>query len=251
MSPVPHSPPDLPTRLTLAGILRGAKAIAPLAVFVIPFGAAFGIAAIQAGVSDWGAILMSAMAWAGASQFVALDFWQMPVAWTAMLLAVFAVNARNILMAAALYPWLKDLSRAQRHAVAFVIGDPNFALAIRAHAAGERDVGLLAGAGLLLWLAWALGTALGALAGDLIAQPERFGLDAVMLVFFAVMLTGMWQGRATALPWVAAAATALLAVWLLPPNWHVLAGALAGGAVGALRPSAPADGRPDDAEVSR
>jgi len=233
MAPTPET-----TRLTFSGIVRGARAIAPITVFVIPFGAAFGIAAIQAGVSDWGAILMSTIAWAGASQFVALDFWQMPVAWTAMLLAVFAVNSRNILMAAALYPWLKDLPPAQRHAVAFVIGDPNFALAIRAHEAGERDVGLLLGAGLLLWLTWALGTALGALAGDLIDDPERFGLDTVMLVFFAVMLTGMWKGRGTALPWIAAAATALLAVWLLPPNWHVLAGALAGGAVGALRPPA-------------
>lgn len=228
--------PSAPTTLTLPGLLRGARTIAPVAAFVVPFGAVFGIAAVQAGVSDWGAVLMSAIAWAGASQFVALDFWSMPVAWAPMLLAVFAVNSRNILMAAALYPWLKDIPLAQRHAVAFVIGDPNFALAIRAYEAGERDVGLLAGAGLLLWLAWSVGTAVGVLAGDLIAHPERFGLDAVMLVFFAVMLTGMWKGRLTALPWAVAAAASLAAVWLLPENWHVLAGALAGGMAGALRP---------------
>lgn len=228
--------PEPPTTLTLSGMLRGARAIAPVAAFVIPFGAAFGLAALQAGVSDWGAVLMSAIAWAGASQFVALDFWSMPVAWTAMLLAVFAVNSRNILMAAALYPWLKDLSRAQRHAIAFVIGDPNFALAMQAHERGEREVGLLVGAGLLLWLCWWLGTALGVLAGDLLQDPARYGLDAVMLVFFAVMLTGMWKGRVVALPWAVAAAASLAALWLLPENWHVLAGALAGGLAGALRP---------------
>lgn len=233
-SPVPA------TSLTLPGMLRGARAIAPVATFVVPFGAAFGIAAMQAGMSDWGAVLMSAAAWAGASQFAALDFWQMPVAWLPMLLAVFAVNTRCILMAAALYPWLKDIPPAQRHAVAYLIGDPNFALAIRAYEAGERDVGLLVGAGLLLWFAWALGTLLGVLAGDLVDHPERFGLDALMLVFFGVMLTGMWKGRVTALPWAVAAAAALAAVWLLPPNWHVLTGALAGGLAGALRPPRPA-----------
>ena len=230
-SPVTSEP-----RLTLPGLLRGARAIAPVAAFVVPFGAAFGIAAVQAGVSDWGTVLMSAAAFAGASQFAALDFWQAPVAWLPMLLAVFAINARNILMAAALYPWLKDIPAARRHAIAFFIGDPNFAMAIRAYDEGERDVGLLVGAGMLLWLAWTLGTALGVLADELIAHPERFGLDALMLVFFGVMLVGMWKGRLTALPWAVAAATSLAALWLLPENWHVLAGGLAGGLTGAIFP---------------
>ncbi len=55
----------------------------------------------------------------------------------------------------------------------------------------------------------------------------------LMVTFFTAVLVGLWRGAGKdLLLWLAAAVTGS---WLLPRSWHVLAGALAGGLVGALR----------------
>ena len=61
---------------------------------------------------------------------------------------------------------------------------------------------------------------------------EGMGLT-LMLTFFACVLVDMGRREDIARPWSAAALAALAAVWLLPPNWHILAGGIAGGLVGA------------------
>lgn len=90
--------------LTWRGIVAGAREIAPVAIFVIPFGIAFGAAAIEKGLSAALAVLMSAFVFAGASQFAALDLWSSPMPYLMLALTVFAVNARHILLGAALPP---------------------------------------------------------------------------------------------------------------------------------------------------
>jgi predicted branched-subunit amino acid permease len=223
-----------PARATLTwrGTVEGARRIAPVAVAGIAFGAAFGVAAVQAGVPGWLAVLMSATVFAAASQFLALELWAGPAA--ALLLAVLAVNARHLMLGAAMHPWLASRPPGERHLVAALISDVNWALAMRGYGEGERDLGLLVGSGLLLWAAWVAGTAIGALAGAVLGDPRRLGLDAMLPVFLAVMLVGMWRGRRTAWPWGAAGLVGSLTV-ALPGSLHVLAGGLAGGLIGALR----------------
>ena len=116
-----------------------------------------------------------------------------------------------------------------------VLSDANFASCLSAYNAGERDVGVLIGGGLALWLAWIAGTFGGIFFGDQIGDPGAFALDVVMIAFFAALLTGSWSGKATLLPWVAAACVSVAAYWWAPANWHVIAGALAGGIVGGLQ----------------
>jgi len=222
------------TVLTWQGTLDGARLMLPVGMFVFPFGAAFGVAALQAGLDPVLSIFMSATVFAGASQFVALDFWSFPMAVVPMLLAVFAINARHILLGASLYPWLQGLPTTQRYLAVTVLSDANWVIAMQASQRGGKDVGTLVGGGLVLWFAWVVGTYLGILLSSAIESPETFGLDVVMVVFFAVSLPGLWQGKTTAFPWIMAGIASMLAVWFLPANWHILAGGLAGGITGAL-----------------
>ena len=53
-------------------VWAGYRQMVPISVFVSVFGAAFGLAASQAGLSDPLAIAMSTLVFAGASQFAAL-----------------------------------------------------------------------------------------------------------------------------------------------------------------------------------
>ncbi|MBB3772069.1 4-azaleucine resistance transporter AzlC [Angulomicrobium tetraedrale] len=222
--------------LTLAGVWRGARAMLPVLIPVFVFGAAFGIAARGAGLEGWAASLMSALVFAGASQFAALDLWHAPVPWVPLLLATFAINARHLLLGASLRMLTHGLSAWKRYAAMIVLSDLNWAALIAAEARGERDLGYMVGGGLAMWVVWLVATVIGAEAGDVtLTDLQRYGLDLVLVVFFTTTLVGLYRKRIDDLPWLVAGLAALAAVWWLPTNWHVLVGGLAGGLAGLVQ----------------
>lgn len=227
-------------KLDVQGSVLGFKRMAPLSLFVIAFGLAFGVAAIQHGLSSWETLLMSSLVFAGTAQFAALELWGPTIPLTALIATTFAINARHLLMGASLYPWLRHLPPGQRYACLGMMSDSNWAMAAADYQQGETNVGVLLGGGIALWLAWMLGTLLGVVFGSGISEPERFGLDVIMGCFLLSMLIGSKNkfSLAMLLPWGVAATTALLALYYLPPNAHVIVGALAGGLAGVLLPQA-------------
>ena len=229
-------------RVSWTEAIDGFRRMLPVTLYVVPMGLAFGAAALQQDLPGLLAILMSAVVFAGSAQFAAMDLWSASPALVPLLLTTFAVNARHVLLGTSLAPWLNKLPLARRYGTVTLLSDANWALVtqIQDKAGGSTDpsrlANLLLGAGLALWSAWLLGTALGvALGGDL-GDLSRFGLDLLVIAFFAAVLTGLWRSmQDDLLPWLAASAVALAGSWLLPGGWHVLAGALAGGLVGVLR----------------
>lgn len=219
--------------LTWRGIRSGIPDIAPIALYAVVLGIAFGAAAQQAGLAGVETALMSATVFSGAAQFVALDMGLDRAGLGALLLAVLAVNTRHVLLGAALHPWLRHLDPWRRFGSAALLSDANWAMALKYRAQGGNDVGVLVGGGLALWVCWFAGTVAGLTAAGTLLDPKKYGLDVLMLAFFATVLVGMWRGRANMLPWTAAAIVSLLGLWLLPANWHIMAGAIAGGIVGA------------------
>lgn len=216
-------------------MVRGAREVTFALVAVALFGLAYGIAARDSGLEIWMAMLTSALLFAGASQFAALDLWQSPVAWLPLIIVIFAVNARHILMGAALYPWLGQLTLRQQLTSAALMTDINWAQSMQAFDRGERDGGHLLGAGMLLWVTWLASTGVGAaMAEAATIDLDRFGVDLTFLLFFVCMLKGLRRGRRDDLAWLVAGATALVAAWILPQHWHVIGGALAGGIAGLL-----------------
>lgn len=227
------SPP--PIVLTLAGVGRGMKRLLPVCAFVLPFGLAYGAAAVEHGMAAWQAIVMSATVFAGASQFAALELWQAPLPFVSMALVVLAVNARHIILGAALSPWVNRLPRWKWLASLAMMSDVNFADSQTAFKAGERDAGLLLGGGLIMWLNWMIGTAVGAFAGAGLGALDRFGLDVVMAAFFGAIVVGNLKTRAALVPVAVAIVVALATLPLLPTGWNIIIAALCGGVVGAVR----------------
>lgn len=222
---------------TRDGCLRGARLTLPLTPGIVAFGAAYGAAAVQKGISLSDVLLMSAVVYSGAAQMVALEVWQ--ESWTvggilAVMLVSTAISARMILMGASLQPWLKDLPRFKVAANLFLLTDANWLISMRYRTDGGRDIGVLFGAGVMLWLIWLLSCIPGYLGGSLLGDPKRFGLDLVLPIYFATMLVPLWKGARSALPWLVAAAVALAFQALVPGYMYIVAGALAGAATGGL-----------------
>ena len=220
---------------TLLSAWRGAVRILPLAAFVIPFGIAFGAAATAKSIPSSIAIFMSAAMFAGASQFAILGQWAAPLPLLTLVLIVLAVNARHVLLGAALAPWLLEVPILGRLAALAVLSDANFAQTMTARQHGELDAGTLFGGGCVLWLVWIVGTAIGSLGGSFLGDTARYGFDAVMITYFTAVVVGQWKGTADLVPWVSAAAVAVACAFVLPAGWHIIAGALTGGLIGTVR----------------
>ncbi|GAA0681931.1 AzlC family ABC transporter permease [Marinobacterium maritimum] len=215
-------------------IWTGFKQLVPISLFVIAFGIAFGLAAIQTGLSEAESVLMSTLVFAGASQFASLELWGPQVPLFTVLLTVFAINARHLLMGATLYPWLQHLPPGKRYGVMMVASDANWAMAMQAFTKEQPGLGLLFGGGLALWSCWILGTWLGIFFGSAIQEPQSLGLDMVMGCFLLAMVVGGDKNPRMLVIWSVAASSSLLAYRYLPENSHVIVGALAGGLLGAF-----------------
>lgn len=222
------------TVMTRAGWWRGAREILPLCTFVVVLGASFGVAARQAGLNASLATLMSAMVFAGGAQFAALGLLGPPPLIWPLLLGTLAINARHLLLGAALAPWLSRLGWWRQLTSVTVLSDANWAYAVRAHAAGERDAGVLVGAGATMWVAWVLGTFVGSVAAGAVPDVRQFGLDALLVAFFGAALTDGWRGTGDLPLASAAAVTTLGAAYWVGPEWSVLLGALGGAGAGVL-----------------
>ncbi|SDG25517.1 4-azaleucine resistance probable transporter AzlC [Onishia taeanensis] len=231
------SSPLSSARLDRAGTLVGLKRMAPISLFTMAFGLAFGVAALHRGLSGLEAVMMSGLVFAGPAQFAVLEMWGPEIPLVALIATTFAINARHLVMGAAIYPWLRHLPPRQRYLSLTLLSDSNWAMAATDYQRGDTDnVGMLVGAGLALWLAWLIGTLLGVVFSSGITEPERFGLDVIMSCFLMAMLMTGKRDLWVLLPWSVAALTTLAALTWLPANAHVIVGALAGGAVGLLVP---------------
>lgn len=204
----------------------------PISLFVVAFGTAFGLAASQEGLSPFQSILMSAAMFAGASQFAAVDMWGAEVSLLPLMAVVFAINSRHLLMGASLYPMLRDVSPGRRYALLLLLTDANWAVSAQEYQSGRRNLEVIIGGGLVLWMAWILGTSVGVFFGGLLQNPKAFGLDMVLGCFLLSMALGGNKSPRVLVAWLVAGAGSLAAWKWLPPNSHVVVGALAGGVVG-------------------
>jgi predicted branched-subunit amino acid permease len=210
---------------------------APLIPGIVIFASAFGTAAQQKGLALDQALAVSALVFAGASQMVALEVWQS--AWSlstvlGIMTVTAVINSRMVLAGAAIQPWLRDEPPGRLALNLFFLTDANWLLATRYSESGGRDVGVLFGAGVALWIVWVLGTLPGYLAGALVTEPKSFALDLVMPVFFVTMLVPLWRGARSARPWVVAGVVALVVHALVPGYAFIIVGALSGAVAGAL-----------------
>jgi 4-azaleucine resistance transporter AzlC len=218
-----------------AGALRGIRDALPLGLSVVMYGSVFGVLARQAGMSFAEAFLMSALVFAGSAQFVVIGMWAAPLPVLSIVLTTLAINLRHLLMGATLRPRFARFTSRQSYGSMMVMTDENWALALSRFERGERDGAFLLGGGIVMHLSWVLATVLGYLAGSAISRPEAIGLDFAATIAFAGLLVLLFKGKRDLLPWGVAAVVAVSADRLLPGNWYIILGGMAGCLAGAAR----------------
>lgn len=206
----------------------GLRAALPLLVAMVPIGAVFGAVAVSKGLSPLETSLMSALVFAGGSQFVAMDLWTYPASWVALGFAALLVNLRHILMSASIAGKLEGFYGWRKYAAMLILTDESWALSEFRAATGRLTPAFYAGAALSIYTVWNFATLCGALLGAIMGDPQRTGLDFAFPAVFIVLLMGFCKGRETGFVLVASAGTAFLTHHLVSGAWYVAAGALAG-----------------------
>lgn len=209
-------------------LLQGAYRLLPVGLIVIIFGMAWGVAAKEAGLADSLTYLMSALVFAGASQFASLELWSGQMNFFALFLITFAVNARHILMGSVVYLDIKDKPWWQQMWLMLLVTDAPFAM-MQAEPDQSKRIALLLGGGWLLWFMWMIGTAAGVVFGNLIGTPYALGLDALMPIFFSVLVAAIYKDKSNIIPFIGAGLAALLWYLSFSGSWHVIVGAVVGG----------------------
>ena len=200
----------------------GAKRIGALTPAALSFGAAFGVLARANGIDATAAIVMSATTFAGAAQFAAISVLHDGGTVAAAVAAAVLLNARYLAISLAVAPafdgsWLRRLFESQ------LIVDESWAVSQVGR--GRIDKGMLLGAGLTLYPFWVGGTVIGALAGNVLADPEALGFDGALPALFLALLVMQLVDRRAKIAAVAGGAIALVLIPFTPAGVPVIAAA--------------------------
>ena len=198
----------------------GLKLGLPYAAVGFVLSLSFGVLAVQAGFTALQAIVTSALVFAGSAQFAALAIVSGGGGIAAALSAATLMHSRFLAMGIALAPSLPG-GPLRRATEGQAVVDSSWALANRGD--GTFDRSLLIGTTIPQYVSWLAGTVVGALAGDLIGDPERYGLDVLFPTFFIAILLAELRRPEARVAALAGAGIALALVPLTPAGIPVLA----------------------------
>jgi 4-azaleucine resistance transporter AzlC len=191
----------------------GVRDETPILLGVVPFGLLFGALAISAHLSSLAAQAMSAIIFAGSAQFIAAQLVGTGSSGLVILMVVFVVNLRHALYSASVAPHVKELNAGWKMLLAYLLTDEAYAVTIT-HYNREGDSKTrhwyFLGAGLTLWSAWQISTALGIFIGAQI--PASWSLGFVLPLTFIALVVPALKDRAGVAAALAAGAVGLLAL---------------------------------------
>jgi predicted branched-subunit amino acid permease len=175
------------------------------------YGVSFGAVSVASGLSVWQSCALSLLVFTGASQFALVGV--IGTGGTPLFAAVsgLLLGTRNALYGLKVNP-LVGWRGPKRVAAAHLVIDESSAMTITRTTQEHARAGFLS-TGLSVFVLWNLATLAGALAGNSLGDPRRYGLDAAVGGAFLGLL---WPRLSTVRNRVAALLGAALALSLVP-----------------------------------
>ncbi len=208
--------------------LGGVRAIFPLIVAVLPIGLVFGAVSATKGLSALETVLMSALVFAGGSQFVAMDIWTHPASWIGVGFAALLVNIRHVLMSASIGTKMQAFPGIRRYVAMLFLADELWAMAEFRAGTTRLTPAWYAGIVAPFYLTWVGSSLAGALLGAFLGDPAVIGLDFAFPAVFIVLVMGFWKAPETGAVLAASGLAAVAVHQFVPGVWYIAAGALAG-----------------------
>lgn len=219
-------------------ILQGMRDSIPIVLGYFPLGFAFGVLAVQVGLSIFQAGLMSILCFTGAGQYIAIGVVQAGGAVMTAVLANLLVNLRYFLFAASMVPHIKELPAVPASILSYGLTDETYAVAISRYQMHPATIAYMAGLNLTAHLAWISSTFVGAALGMLITNTDKYGFGFALPAMYICLMVLMINKRSDAIAAVSAALVCLLIGYLLPASManmsNIIIATLAGATIGVI-----------------
>jgi 4-azaleucine resistance transporter AzlC len=205
----------------------------PVVMGYLPIGFAYGVLAINAGLTIFETIAMSIFVYAGSAQLMAVSLFAQGINPFSIIATTFIVNLRHLLMSASLSPHMDRWNNGQVAAFCYELTDESFGVHSLRFKRGENAPGQTLGINLTCQLAWVAGTSLGALAGGLISDVRPFALDYALPAMFIALLVLQLRKK---LHVIVAIFSGVLSLGLWSAGvtqWNVILAAILGATLGA------------------
>lgn len=216
--------------------LAGMWATLPLVISAIPFGIIFGALAVSSGLSPAATVGMSALVFAGSSQFIATGLIAQGAGVAIIILTTFIVNVRHALYAATMAPHVRGMAQKWLIPLGFWLTDETFAIVIDRYNKADGSPykrWFWLGSSVIMYANWQVCTWIGIVAGSSIPDAASWGLDFAMVVAFTGMVIPMIKDRPVLIAVLVAGVVSVLAAGL-PHQLGLIAAALAGVLAGVL-----------------
>jgi len=215
-------------------IIDGLKAAVPIIFGYFPIGMAFGVLAAQEGLTRWEVFFMSLLVFAGSAQFIAVGMLAAGVSVAAIVFTTFLVNARHILMSAALSPYFKGFSPKTLFLLGIGVTDEAFAVDMAEVKNRPRSADFFLALHFTAQFFWVFSTVIGAVVGNLVPDPQSFGLHfALPAMFIGLLLMQIKAQREVVLALLTGALSIGL-VYLLPGKWNIILAAVLTATIGVI-----------------
>lgn len=168
----------------------GLKDVVPTLFGYIGVGLAMGIVANTSHLSVLAVLIMSLVVYAGSAQFIIISMLLAGSPVSAIVLSTFLINSRMILMSMSIAQYFKKASLLDNVALGSLLTDETFALSMNKLNQTKQTLAprWLHGANLLAYAVWAVATVIGDVLGQLITDPNQFGLDFAVVGMFIGLL---------------------------------------------------------------
>ncbi|URZ86892.1 AzlC family ABC transporter permease [Floricoccus penangensis] len=168
----------------------GIKDTLPTVFGFIGIAMAFGVIGKSAGLSTFLVGLMSILVYAGSAQFITVSMLAAASPILPIILSTFLVNSRMILMSMTLAPYFKNESLGKNILLGSLLTDESFGLAVNKlnFTNDKLSFSWLNASNTVAYLTWVISSILGAILGNFISDPKKFGLDFALVAMFIGLL---------------------------------------------------------------
>jgi predicted branched-subunit amino acid permease len=200
----------------------------------IPFALVCGVAAVQAGMGQLGAVALAAFAFAGSSQAVLTQFVASGAPLAIAILSGLVVNLRIMVYSAAIAPRLANSTRKERVLWAAFLVDQTFLSNEARHqrrAFMAHPLAFFLGCAVAIWPPWVITNAVGAFVGAQL--PASWQLEFTIPLSFVALVVPILKSRSHVASALAGGAAGVL-LFALPLKLGLIAACVIGTCVGLL-----------------
>jgi len=225
--------PELSQKVSgLRDVVRGIGVISPVLLVYVAIGMAYGVLAVDNGITPWLAVLMSALVYAGTAQLVGVQMIALSLPPLSIIVMAAVINARFFVMASALVPYLRQLKWWERTLYATQLTDATFALHIARLPKTDASKTEVFTTNIVGHLVWVGATIAGVVVGQTANNLDAFAIDFAMPAMFIGLLVPLIRSRSQILVALGAAVATVCFQAVGASFWAILIATLVGLLIG-------------------